>query len=228
MNVDPSFGRGRIRPAALLAAMSLFAFGGSGMLLGKIDTAPSATPTPIEGSRPLSAPAEPQRRAAGGSLADTVRGTQSRGRKKKQSLGAITNESLRKGEHGSGKGNLILAPRSSAPAPANVPALSEIRDATGRTESDWRQAAAAARKRAVFSEAEAKRLEDETKRLENEFYAWSDGNYRDRVLKPAWDQAKDELKKARIEVDQSQLALTDLEEEARKAGAAPGWLRETK
>ncbi|MCE7957802.1 MAG: hypothetical protein DYH06_07660, partial [Acidobacteria bacterium ACB2] len=61
--------------------------------------------------------------------------------------------------------------------------------------------------------------------LENDFYAWSDGNYRDQVIKPAWDKAREDLKKARAEVDAAKATEDGLAEEARKAGAPPGWVR---
>ena len=79
--------------------------------------------------------------------------------------------------------------------------------------------------RVTAAEARVASLEAETKKLENDFYAWSDGNYRDRVIRPAWDQSREELGKARKELDDARAQVKDLEEDARKSGAPPGWLR---
>ncbi len=69
-------------------------------------------------------------------------------------------------------------------------------------------------------------LEAATRKLENDFYAWDDGQYRDRVIKPAWDHAKSELTDAKNELVAAEKDLADLPEKARQAGAMPGWIRE--
>jgi len=196
---------------------------------------PDAFPTPSPEQSVYSSgsttPAKPRPTAAPNSLADSVRRSQeARPPEKKKSLGTITNDSLK----GSGaaapskKGTLNVAPgtKSSGGAVAAAPSSAEPTDNKGRTEADWRRMAAAARTRAAKAESEVKRLEAESKRLENDFYAWDDGNYRDRVIKPAWNQSLEDLRKARLEIDQSRTALDDLVEEARKSNAYPGWLRE--
>ena len=63
-------------------------------------------------------------------------------------------------------------------------------------------------------------------KLENDFYAWDDGQYRDRVIKPAWDRTKEDLEAARKELADAEKDLANLPERARRAGALPGWLRE--
>ncbi|HTR02871.1 MAG TPA: hypothetical protein VMN82_06710 [Thermoanaerobaculia bacterium] len=69
-------------------------------------------------------------------------------------------------------------------------------------------------------------LEATTKKLENDFYAWDDGQYRDRVIKPSWDRSRTDLETARQELAEAEKDLADLPEKARKAGAQPGWIRE--
>jgi Spy/CpxP family protein refolding chaperone len=154
--------------------------------------------------------------------------------KKKKSLGTITNETLKKDGTGSsstppsgkkGSGTLNVLPKGSMPAPA-APPVAAARDSMGRTEQDWRTIMARNRTETEKAEADVKKLDQETKRLENDFYAWSDGNYRERVIRPNWDQAREELKKARAALDAAVASRADLEEEARKAGTPPGWLRE--
>jgi hypothetical protein len=101
----------------------------------------------------------------------------------------------------------------------------EYRDASGRTESDWRKRALIARERIERADAGLSEARENAKRLENDFYAWSDGNYRERVIRPAWDQAKEKLQLLEAEAEAARTGLADLEEEARKSGTPPGWLR---
>ncbi len=97
---------------------------------------------------------------------------------------------------------------------------------SGRTEADWQKRATIARERIERADAGPRLpLRENAKRLENDFYAWSDGNYRERVIRPAWDQAKEKLRLLEIEADAARAGLADLEEEARKSGTPPGWLR---
>ena len=66
-----------------------------------------------------------------------------------------------------------------------------------------------------------------TKKLENDFYAWDDGQYRDRVIKPAWDRTpRASSTDAKHELAAAEKDLADLPERARRAGALPGWIRE--
>jgi exonuclease VII small subunit len=71
-----------------------------------------------------------------------------------------------------------------------------------------------------------RRFEQESRKLENDFYSWDDGQYRDGVIKPAWDKKREELETARRDLEQAQKELSELPEKARRAGAQPGWLRE--
>jgi hypothetical protein len=93
-------------------------------------------------------------------------------------------------------------------------------------EQKWREASRAARQRVEDAKKRVEDLEASNHKLENDFYAWDDGQYRDRVIKPAWDKAKTDLEAARQELAASEKDLAALPEKARKAGALPGWLRE--
>jgi hypothetical protein len=62
--------------------------------------------------------------------------------------------------------------------------------------------------------------------MEADFYSWDDGAYRDGVIKPAWDKAREDLATARRELPLAERTLDDLPDRARRAGALPGWLRE--
>jgi len=199
--------------------------------------APPQTHTPRLGGGPEAPSARRPIGTGGSSLADIARRQKEQRERegKKPSLGVITNETLRKGapagtptpaplaaKGGRGKASPTPAPRASTPAPPVIP---EWRDQKGRTEADWRRIAGEVRASQAAAEARVKTLDAEVRRLENDFYAWSDGNYRDRVIRPAWDQARDDLAKARQDLDASRARMGELEEDARKSNAPPGWLR---
>jgi len=93
-------------------------------------------------------------------------------------------------------------------------------------ETEWRQRAHDARARVEGGKQRVDQLEAETRKLENDFYSWDDGNYRDGVIKPAWDKKKEELEAARKELAAAEADLAELPDRARRAGALPGWLRE--
>jgi hypothetical protein len=129
------------------------------------------------------------------------------------------------------------ATRPSSPAPSAVPTAAPVAVAkpaqTGEggggalpTEAEWKDIAAKARKRVVDDKARVAELQAATKKLENDFYAWDDGQYRDRVIKPAWDHSREDLENAKQELTAAEADLADLPEKARKAGALPGWIRE--
>ena len=94
------------------------------------------------------------------------------------------------------------------------------------TEAEWKTIAATARKRVADDKARVEELSAATKKLENDFYAWDDGQYRDRVIKPAWDRSREDLENAKQELAAAEADLANLPEKARKAGAQPGWIRE--
>lgn len=171
-----------------------------------------------------------------GSLADAARKTQDDEAASAQSPArgiVITNESLRKtaptptGASITITGSARSKPNAKAlPTPTRGPVVNpEYRDASGRTESDWRKRALIARERIERADAGLSEARENAKRLENDFYAWSDGNYRERVIRPAWDQAKEKLQLLEAEAEAARTGLADLEEEARKSGTPPGWLR---
>ena len=144
----------------------------------------------------------------------------------------IDNRSLVKG---SDKGRVSTSKpvptHHSVPVPAATPvpsALAGAADAspTGGTEAEWKAASAKARNDVADARARVAELEAASKKLENDFYAWDDGQYRDRVIKPAWDHARGELETARRELTEAERTLADLPERARRAGALPGWIRE--
>jgi predicted RNase H-like nuclease (RuvC/YqgF family) len=125
------------------------------------------------------------------------------------------------------KGRLTTA----APRPTPTPgAASEEARPTPAPEHEaeayWRERMHSARARVEELSERVRQFEQESKKLESDFYSWDDGQYRDGVIKPAWDKKREELETARKELEQAEKDLAELPEKARKAGALPGWLRE--
>jgi hypothetical protein len=192
--------------------------------------APTPAPTPPPKLTKAADPAADTGKK-GQSLADVVRLSKEarKGQPAKKSLGTITNENLHKGASAppapakaAAKG---AAAGGRAAEPTRVPTYDVIRDDTGRSEADWRSYAAHTRAVAIDAERRVRELDTKAKQLENDFYAQSDGYRRDGSIKPAWDKARDDLAKARTDLDAARKAVDDLQDEARKANANPGWLR---
>jgi hypothetical protein len=203
---------------------------------------PKPTPTPTPKERKLSggfgrgAPdavvtpeAETTPPSSGQSLADAVKAAnESKKRKEGKGKIAITNETLVTDPR---KGRLTTSsPRPTAsPAPGAAredvrPTPVEVLDS--EAEGYWRDRMHTAKTRVADLEERVRRLEQEGKKLENDFYSWDDGNYRDGVIKPAWDKKREELETAKKDLLDARKELADLPEKARKAGALPGWLRD--
>jgi hypothetical protein len=203
--------------------------------------APKATPTPTPRPRKLAggfgrgAPDEVVTPAVaetpappGQSLAEAVRAAdKTRKHKESKAAVAITNETLVTDPK---KGRLTTSlPRPTSPAPTpghgqSRPTPAAVEDANA--EVYWRERMHSARTRVEELRERVRRFELESKKLENDFYSWDDGQYRDSVIKPAWDKKREELETARRDLEQAEKELTELPEKARLAGALPGWLRE--
>jgi hypothetical protein len=202
----------------------------AGSSIGPRDVPATPTPGPVLKLGPRPTPREIG--VGSGSLADIARRNRAEKEKetKQKSLGVITNETLRKGSapattpHPS-KGADKPAAGRTAGSQTPTPGIPELTDFEGRTESDWRRRSAELKARLAAADAGVRKLDAEVRRLENDFYAWSDGNYRDRVIKPALDQARADLDKAKRDADDARTRLAGLEDEARKSGAPPGWIR---
>ena len=201
--------------------------------------APTPTPTPAPRAR-LSggfgrAPSAP-RDGDPRSLGDAVRAARRRKEQKEQKAVAITNDSLVKDPK---QGHVSTSRIQPAAPPTAPPTASRIGKGEGGAaaapaasastageESVWRERARSLQRRVDDFKTQIARLEAETKQLEGDFYRWDDGQYRDRVIKPAWDKKREELETAKIQGKQAEADLADLPEKARKAGVPPGWLRE--
>lgn len=215
--VSPLLAAEKPTPTPTPAAKTTKKLGG-----GSFGQPPTLTPTP--GAR------------GGESLADVARKTQeddAHATQKSRRKIVITNETLSRPEPtptggsvsitgSAGSKPVVRMPPEPAPTAGPPP---EYKDASGRTEADWRERAGAARERVETAQTGLASAQDEARRLENDFYAWSDGNYRERVIRPAWDQAKERVKLLEDEVAKARQDLDSLEDDARKSGTPPGWLR---
>jgi hypothetical protein len=134
----------------------------------------------------------------------------------------ITNDNM-KGVKGPG-GSVTYA----NPGDPNAPAYTPDEGAApggGRTREDWKSLISSARGAVSNLESRIASLQSQANKLANDFYAWDDPAYRDSVIKPAWDQALASLEEAKNALPDAKQRVADIEEEARKAGVPPGWLR---
>lgn len=115
------------------------------------------------------------------------------------------------------------APPAAPPPPVELP---KVVDLNGHDETFWRARAAQVREAVRKAKSDSAAADAEEKREENDFYAWDDGQYRDNVIKPAWDKAREDAARARQDLAAAQKDLDTLEDDARRSGAFPGWIRE--
>lgn len=235
---------------SLLSGVWLLVAAGAAPLLAAATPTPTPRPRLSGGfGRPRATPVPVAVSEGGQSLADVVRAAQEArgdsGAEREKSGITIDNKNLVKD---SAKGRVTTSslqgaassparpaaaaptPVAGAPAPTNGSGNGTSPEAaTGAEpggEAEWRETARRERKRVEDAKARVAELTATSKKLENDFYAWDDGQYRDRVIKPAWDRAKQDLDAARSELEAAEKQLADLPERARKAGALPGWIRE--
>ncbi len=173
--------------------------------------------------------------AYGQSLADLAKKEKERREQVKKDVKVITNveaakfhnvpvtvaaqpPSVPEGKMESGK-DADAADKAAAKKPAN----DEPTDLLGRPESFWRQTMADARKKIKDLENDSNVLILKLNDLQNQFYRESNGfkqqDIQAEIQKTLYEQSvnKENLEKAKD-------ALADLEKEARKSGALPGWL----
>jgi|GEM_PF-1167376 hypothetical protein len=134
----------------------------------------------------------------------------------------ITNENVRKIK-GVG-GSVTYGVPADPNAPPYDPTLGTP-PGSDRGKEDWQQLIGSARSAVAASESRIDSLQSEVSKLQNDFYAWDDPAYRDGVIKPALDQALADLEAEKQALSAARQRVLDIEEEARKAGAHPGWLR---
>jgi polyhydroxyalkanoate synthesis regulator phasin len=136
----------------------------------------------------------------------------------------ITNENVGKTSGQGGKVTQVQGSPGAAASPGDTGA-GEYTDNQGNDKEYWKSSMQQARNAITQAEERVRALQDRVNQLQNDFYTWDDPATRDGVIKPALDQALADLEQARKNVETARTRVTDLEEQARKAGALPGWLR---
>jgi hypothetical protein len=68
-------------------------------------------------------------------------------------------------------------------------------------------------------------LDNEIPGLWRDFYSWDDPFYRDGVIKPQLDEAMANRQQMEVDLREAQARLDEIEAEARRDGAEPGWFR---
>jgi hypothetical protein len=123
------------------------------------------------------------------------------------------------------KGQITIAePKPKKPAEAAPAATADGEPL--RDERYWRGRALEIRQRWRRADDDVEELEQKATELRQKFYLENDTFARDNRIKPEWDRVLDKLNLARLEVEEAQKELADLQEEGRAAGVMPGWLRE--
>ena len=112
-------------------------------------------------------------------------------------------------------------------SPAVKPASDEPVDFQGRPESWWRQTMGDARKNLKDLGNEGNVLTLKLADLQNRFYRESDG-FRQQEIQREIQKTLYEQDRNKEDFDKAKKELQDLEKEARKSGALPGWLTQNK
>jgi hypothetical protein len=175
---------------------------------------PTATPTPAP-SLELLRGSKAKEAAKPGTLSDVAKGVKLRlpegeGR-------VLTNDSVRQLSEGVELTEAI---------PYEGPAVSRVSGGPSEASRElWQQRYQYARWEAARLDREIVRLEGEVARLETQFYALDDPYVRDGQVKPDWDARLAELRAARARQADVKAKPDQIIEEARRAGALPGWFR---
>ena len=178
------------------------------------------------------------------SLADLAKKEQERRQAVKATIKVITNEQAARfkstpaaapepaGQPAEKTGAASKPPAEGTDKVEAVPATAKEKAATdepvdlqGRTESFWRQTFADARKKVQDLENETNVLILKFNDLQNQFYRESDG-FKQQELQRQIQKTIFEQDANKENLAAAKASLADLENEARKSGALPGWIRE--
>ena len=115
-------------------------------------------------------------------------------------------------------------PAAAAPAaPGQAPTAAPAAGARG-TEEQWRARVAQARENVRRNEAFAEALQSRINGLTTDFVN-RDNPVQKRQIGEDRQKALAELERVRADIENGKKQIADIEEEARKAGVPPGWLR---
>jgi hypothetical protein len=94
------------------------------------------------------------------------------------------------------------------------------------TEEYWHQRKQETDQQLKDAQSRVDQIQSEINQLRTAFYAEADGVGQRPVIQQEWDERLKSLEQARQELQDAQAQSSGLEDEARKAGALPGWIRD--
>lgn len=161
---------------------------------------------------------------AGQSLAAVARTEEARRKQIKQASKVITNKDLRQSDRVAPPP--VATPAATPAAPAPDPAAPPIDEAAQREQDEqaWRQKMSDARLALERSQMYSDALQSKINALWTDFTARDDPAQRAQ-LELERKRALAEQERVKGEIEARKKAIDDLEEEARKAGVPPGWIR---
>ena len=125
----------------------------------------------------------------------------------------------------------VAAEADAEPEPGTEAQPDDVADEVGdeeaeepQTEEYWRDRITSARNRLTRSQLFLEAMQNRVDGLWAEFTARDDRAQREQIELQR-QQALDELARVQLEIDEQTQAIADIEEEARRAGVAPAWLR---
>lgn len=159
------------------------------------------------------------------SLADVARKEEARRKEITKPARVITNKDLKSADIPSGPAaDARPSPPDAAAKPDDQKAADATEDAQAQDEQAWRQKMADARAALEHSEMYLDALQSKINSLWADFTARDDPAQRAQIEADR-KKALAEFGRVKAEVEDRKKAIADLEEEARKAGVPPGWLR---
>ena len=164
--------------------------------------------------------------AAGQSLADVARKEDARRKKIRQATRVLTNNDLKPSDGRAAPPPVAVPEPPPAPPEAAAPAAAGPDEAEEEEhdEQAWRQKMADARLALERNQMYADALQSKINALWADFAARDDPAQRAQIELER-KRAIDEQERVKAEVAAQTKAIADLEEEARKAGVPPGWIR---
>lgn len=121
-------------------------------------------------------------------------------------------------------GDVVVEPPAEGGAPGAAPAAPPEAKNPANDEAAWRDRMAAAREALRRSEMFAEALQTRINSLNRDFQSRDDPAQRSRIGAER-GEALNELARVRQEIEAQKKEIADIEEEARRAGVPPGWLR---
>ena len=159
-------------------------------------------------------------------LGEIARKEQERRKGTKPPVKVFTNEDLKNGGQPAAEKTPAAPPHAQQAQPESKKsdAKEGAHPAGGQTEDVWRTRMTRARDELRRNEVFATALQSRINALTADFAA-RDDPYQRAQLADDRQKALAELDRVRTEVENSKKQIADIEEEARKAGVPPGWLR---